>query len=118
MRGIVVLIFATITIISAVQIITRRSTAVGLSALAATTLIFVAASTFAGSYLARHEKKYRAFDLVGIGTIAALLMTGGFALAYWSGFEINTGFGIVDGFSWLTLTALASIFAVKKQDAL
>lgn len=118
MRGIIVLVFATITGISVVQTINKQSTAVGLSALAATVLIFVAVSTFVGSYLARHEKKYRTLDLIGIGSIAAALMLGGFALAYWSGFEINTGFGIVDGPAWLVIIVLASIFVVKKQDAL
>jgi TPR repeat protein len=118
MRYIVGLIFATITIISAVQTIINQSTAVGLSALAATVLIYIAASTFVGSYLARREKKYRLSDLVGIGTIAALLMLGGFTLAYWSSFKINAGFGIVDGFTWLFLMVIVSALVVRKRDAL
>jgi hypothetical protein len=45
-------------------------------------------------------------------------MLGGFALAYWSNFEINTGFGIVDGFTWLFVVMAASAFVVRKRDAL
>jgi len=118
MRYIIILAFATMTLISAAQTINNQSTAVGLSALAATVLSFVAASTFVGSYLARREKKYQASDLIGIGSIAAALMLGSFVLAYWSGFEINTGFGIIDGFTWLIIIALTSMLVVRKGDAL
>ena len=81
-------------------------------------MAFIAASTFVGSCLARREKTYRVFDLLGIGAIAALMMLGGFTLAYWSNFEIKTGFGVVDGFIWLLVVMVAAALVVKKQDAL
>jgi hypothetical protein len=89
-----------ITLVSAVQTMITQSAMAGFAALAATFLAFVAVCTPISSYLPRTEKGYRTFDLVIIGAVSAMLVLGGFALAYWSKFQINMGFGVVSGFGW------------------
>jgi Sel1 repeat len=118
MRILFVFILAIITLISSIETMTKQSVMTGLAALAATTLAFAAASTFVGSYLARREKRYSALDLVVIGTIASLFAFGGFALAYWSRFQINAVYVVVDGFDWLLIAMFVALFVTRKSDAL
>jgi hypothetical protein len=43
-------------------------------------------------------------DLIGIGTIAVVLILSGFALGYWSPFQINlAGYATVGWFDWLLI---------------
>jgi hypothetical protein len=112
-------LFAIATLFSSVQTMLHSSFAVGTSAIAATAFAFIGASTFVGSALARKEKTYSAFDLVGIGAIALIFISGGFVLAYWSGFQINVaGYATVDGFNCLVVALVLGLFVVRKQDAL
>lgn len=97
----------------------KTSVATGISALGATALTFFAVCTFVGSYLARREKKYRALDLIGIGSIAAVLIFCGFAVGYWLPFQINVaGYATIDGFDWCLLGMVVALFVTRKQDAL
>jgi hypothetical protein len=117
-RGFVIFLYTIITIFSSAQTMLRSSFELGASALAGTALAFFAACTFVGSFLARKEKKYRVIDLIGIGAIALIFIFGGFALAYWSGFQTNVLDYTIDGFDWLLVGLVAALFVTRKQDAL
>jgi hypothetical protein len=117
-RGFVIFIFTTITIIVAIQTMLKTSVALGISILGATALTFFAVGTFVGSFLARREKNYRALDLIGIGSIAAVLIFCGFAVGYWSPFQINIEGYAIGWFDWLVIGMVAALFVTRKQDAL
>ena len=117
-RGIVILVFWLITILTTVQVMYRSSFTVGASALAACAICYAGASGFMGSLLARREKNYRPFDLVGIGAIALVLIAAGLALMYWSGFWMRLFDVEVNGVVWALLGALSAVVVVRKQDAL
>ena len=118
MRELFVFILAIITLIGSVQTMIKQSAMMGFAVLAATFLAFVAVCTPISSYLPRPEKKYRTFDLVIIGAASAMFALGGFALAYWSKFQINIGFAVVGGFEWLLITMVVAALVTRKSDAL
>lgn len=117
-RGMVVLIFWLITILTCVQAMYKSSLVVGASALVACALCYWGASAFMGSLLARREKKYRAVDIVGIGAIALALIVAGSALMIWSGFWMRLFDVDIGGLIWALLGALSAIVVVRKEDAL
>jgi hypothetical protein len=53
-------------------------------------------------------------DLIGIGTIAVVLIFCGFALGYWSPFQINlAGYATVGWFDWLLIGMVAALFVTR-----
>jgi hypothetical protein len=117
-RGIIILVFWLITILTTVQVMYRSSFTVGISALAACALCYWGASGFMGSLLARREKNYRPLDLAAMGAIALVMITAGAALMYWSGFWMRLFDVEVDGVVWALLGAVSAIVVVRKDDAL
>jgi hypothetical protein len=117
-RGIIVLVFWLITIITCVQVMYKSSFVVGASALVACALCYAAASGFMGSLLARREKNYRPFDLAAIGAIALVIIAAGSALMIWSGFWMRLFDIEVAGVVWALLGALSAVVVVRKEDAL
>ena len=56
---------------------------------------------------------------MGIGAIALIYLLGGFALAYWSGFQITVpDYFVIDGFDWLVIGIILAPFVTRKEDAL
>jgi len=49
----------------------------------------IALSPSAGSLIARREKGYRVVDLIGIGSLALILIAAGLGVMMWSGFSIR-----------------------------
>jgi hypothetical protein len=95
-----------------------KSFSVGASALAASAMCFFGTAGFMGSFLARREMKYNWKDLLGIGSIAAVLVAAGLTLMIWSGFRI-TLFGIViEGPYWLLLGIGTALLITEKKHAL
>lgn len=117
-RGIIILVFWLITIITTIEVMYRSSLTVGVSALVACALCYWGASAFMGSLLARREKGYRAFDLAGIGGLALVLIVAGAALMFWSGFWMRLFDVEVNGVIWALLGALSAVIVVRKDDAL
>jgi hypothetical protein len=115
-RGIVILVFWLITILTTVQVMYRSSFTVGISALVACALCYWGAAAFMGSLLERREKKYRPFDLVGIGALSLVIIAAGAALMIWSGFRMRL-YGVeVEGVVWALLGALSAVVVVRKED--
>jgi hypothetical protein len=117
-RGIIILVFWLITVLTTVQVMYRFSFTVGISALVACALCYAGASGFMGSLLARQEKNYRAFDLVAMGAIALVIIGVGSALMVWSGFRMSLFDVEVDGLVWALLGAASAVVVVRKKDAL
>jgi hypothetical protein len=117
-RGIILLVFWLITIITCVQVMYKSSFVVGASALVACVLCYWGASAFMGSLLARREKSYRAVDIAGIGALALALIAAGSALMIWSGFWMRLFDIEVYGVVWALLGALSAVVVVRKEDAL
>jgi hypothetical protein len=117
-RGIIILVFWLITVITTVQVMYRSSFTVGISALAACTLCYVGASAFMGSLLERRDKNYRPLDLAAIGAIALVIIAAGSALMIWSGFRMRLFDIEADGVVWALLGALFAVAVVRKEDAL
>ncbi len=117
-RAILVLIYSILSLIAAISIMVKGSFVVGLAVLIACAFSFCGASTFVGSFLARKENAHKATDLIGIGSIAALLIAASFGLAYWTGFRVIFDDYVIDGFYWVRIGALTGCLIVRKQDAL
>jgi hypothetical protein len=117
-RGIIILVFWLITVLTTVQAMYRSSFTVGASALVACALCYTGASGFMGSLLARQERNYRAFDLVAMGAIALVFIAAGSALMVWSGFWMRLFDVEVDGLVWALLGAAFAVVVVRDDDAL
>jgi hypothetical protein len=118
MRAILTLIYAIVSLITAISIMIKASLVVGLGVLVACTFSFFGTVTFVGSFLARKEKAYRMIDLIGIGSIAAILVAMSFMLAYWTGFRVIFEGWIIDGFYWLLIGMLMALLVTRKENAL
>ena len=117
-RGIVVLIFWTVTIVLCVQVMLKGSFVVGFAALVACALCYMAAAGFMGSLIARREKRYRGIDLFGIGAIGLIVIAAGLAIMIWSGFSIRL-FGVeIGGVAWALTGAFSAVVVVRKEDAI
>jgi hypothetical protein len=117
-RGIVVLIFWTVTIVLCVQVMLKGSFVVGFAALVACALCYMAAAGFMGSLIARREKRYRAIDLFGIGALGLIVVAAGLAIMIWSGFSIRL-FGVeIGGVAWALTGAFSAVVVVRKEDAI
>jgi hypothetical protein len=117
-RAVVVLIYTILSLIAAISIMTKGSVVVGLGVLAACALSFFGTATFVGSFLARKEKAYRAIDLIGIGSIATILVAASFVLAYWTDFRVIFEGYVIDGFWWMLIAILTALLITRKEDAL
>jgi hypothetical protein len=117
-RGIPILIYTTLSLIAAISIMIKGSFVVGIGVLVACAFSFFGTATFVGSFLARKEKAYTMIDLMGIGSIAAILVAVSFMLAYWTGFRVIFEGWMVDGFYWLLIGMLTALLITRKQDAL
>jgi hypothetical protein len=117
-RGLIVLVYWTITIITTVQVMLKSSFVVGAAALAACVLCFASVSTVVGSVLAKRQKSYRATDLIGIGTIGLVLLVAGLALMIWSGFYLRIFDVEISGLVWALVGAGVGAVVVRRQDAL
>jgi hypothetical protein len=91
---------------------------VGSAALAACALCFIGAAGFMSSWLARGEKGYRPVDLIGIASLALLLVVSGLALMMWSGFSLYIFDVKISGVIWALLGAASAVAVVRPQDAL
>jgi hypothetical protein len=110
--------YFTVTVLTAGQVMWFMSFPVGASALAASAMCFFGSATFVGSFLARREMKYSWKDLLGIGSIAAILIAAGFALMVWSGFRITFNGVVIEGPYWLLLGIVTALFVTEKKHAL
>jgi hypothetical protein len=117
-RAIPVLIYTIMSLIAAISIMIKGSIIVGLGVPAACAFSFFGTATFVGSFLARKEKVYRAIDLIGIGSIAAILVAVSFVLAYWTGFRVIFEGYVIDGFYWMLIGMLTALLVTREQDAL
>jgi hypothetical protein len=116
-RGIVLLIYFGVTVITCIQVVLKSSLAVGAAALAASALCFFGVASFVGSFLARHEKDYSVKDLIGIGAIATILVAVGLWLMIWSGFWINLFGVVVEGRYWALVGIITALVVTRKKDA-
>jgi hypothetical protein len=117
-RGIIILVFWLITILTTVQAMYKSSFTVGIAARAACVLCYWGASGFMGSLLARREKNFGPLDLAGMGGIALVMIAAGAALMFWSGFWMRL-FGVeIGGVVWALLGAVSAVAVVRKDDAL
>ena len=116
--GILILIYTLLSLIASISIMIKGSLGVGFGVLAACAFSFFGTATFVGSFLARKEKAYRAIDLIGIGSIAAILVALSFMLAYWTGFRVIFEGYVIDGFYWVLIGMLTALLVTRKQDAL
>ena len=94
------------------------SLVVGLAALVACALCYWGAAAFMGSLIARREHGYRGTDLVGIGSLALILIVAGSALMAWSGFSLRAFDVEISGVAWTFLGAISAVVVVRKEDAL
>jgi hypothetical protein len=117
-RGIPILIYTILSVIAAISIMIKGSFVVGIGVLAACAFSFFGTATFVGSFLARKEKALRMTDLIGIGSIAVILVVVSFMLAYWTGFRVIFEGWIIGGFYWLLIGMLTALLVTRKQDAL
>jgi hypothetical protein len=117
-RTILVLIYSLVSLIAAITIMVRGSFGVGLAVLIACAFGFFGTATFVGSFLARKEKGHSTTDLIGIGSIALVLVIASFGLAYWTDFRVVFEGYIIDGFYWVLIGILTACVVTRKQDAL
>ena len=117
-RAILTLIYAIVSLIAAISITIKGSFVVGMGVLVACAFSFFGTATFVGSFLARKEKAFTVIDLIGIGSIAAILVAMGFMLAYWTGFRVIFEGWIIDGFYWLLIGMLTALLVTRKENAL
>jgi hypothetical protein len=115
---VLLLAYVVVTILACINTAANYSVTVGVVGFAASALCYWGGSAFMGSLLARREKGYQAFDLVGIGALSLLLIAIGVALMVWSGFQMRFGGLQVGGVEWALLGAFVTVFVVKKEDAL
>jgi hypothetical protein len=118
LRAVLTLIYSILSLIAAISIMIKGSLVVGLGVLAACAFSFFGTATFVGSFLARKEKAFRAIDLIGIGSIATILVALAFMIAYWTGFRVIFESYVIDGFYWVLIGMLAALLATTKQNAL
>jgi hypothetical protein len=57
-------------------------------------------------------------DLIGIGSIAGVLIFCGFAIGYWFPFQINIEGYAIDWSAWLVIGMVTALVVTRKQDAL
>jgi hypothetical protein len=117
-RGILVLIYSFVSLITAIAIMIEGSFVVGLGVIVACAFGFFGPATFVASFLARKEKVYKAADLIGIGSIASVLVAASFGLAYWTDFRVVVEGYVIDGFYWLLIGMLTACVIARKKDAL
>jgi hypothetical protein len=117
-RGIPILIYTTLSLIAAISITIKGSLVVGIGVLVACAFSFFGTATFVGSFLARKEKAYTMIDLIGIGSIAAILVAVSFMLAYWTGFRVIFEGYVIDGVYWMLIGMLTALLVTTKQNAL
>lgn len=117
-RAIIILIYWTLTIVVCIQTMLTSSLVVGLAALVACALCYWGAAAFMGSLIARREHGYRGTDLVGIGSLALILIVAGSALMAWSGFSLRAFDVEISGVAWTFLGAISAVVVVRKEDAL
>ena len=115
-RGIPILIYTTLSLIAAISITIKGSLVVGIGVLVACAFSFFGTATFVGSFLARKEKAYTMIDLIGIGSIAAILVAVSFMLAYWTGFRVIFEGYVIDGVYWMLIGM--ALLVTTKQNAL
>jgi hypothetical protein len=124
----IMLIFWTITILASFQTMLPSFNQagsgqeipllVGSAALAACALCYIGAVGFMSSSLARGEKGYRPVDLIGIASLALLLIVSGLALMIWSGFSLHIFDVEICGVIWALLGAFSAGAIVRPEDAL
>jgi hypothetical protein len=107
------LVYFTVTVITAVSIMTKGSIAVRASALAASAFSYVGVAGFIGNLMERRKKHYRTVHLVGFGAIETLLVAAAFGLAYWSDFQVGFFDYTIDGFYWVLLGAAVPLLVVS-----
>jgi hypothetical protein len=117
-RAILTLIYTTLSVIAAIPIMIKSSFVVGIGVLVACAFSFFGTATFFGSFLARKEKAYTLIDLIGIGSIAAILVAVSFMIAYWTGFRVLFEGWIINGFYWLLIGMLMALLVTRKENAL
>jgi hypothetical protein len=117
-RTIFILAFWTLTIIACFQTMFRGWLVIGFAALVACALCYVAAAGFMGSLLARRVKRYRTFDLFGIGGLGLIILAAGSALMVWSGFSMHVFDVEISGVTWALLGAASAVVVVRKEDAI
>ena len=115
---VLILVYVLVTVVTTAQVMFGSSIVVGAAALVASALCFFGTATFVGSFLARHEKKYSGKDLIGIGAIATALVTAGFWLMNWSGFEMKLFDIAVEGDYWALVGIVTGLVVTRKKDAL
>jgi hypothetical protein len=81
-------------------------------------MCFFGMAGFIGSFLARREMKYSWKDLLGLGSIAAVLVATGFWLMIWSGFAIALVGIVIKGPYWLLLGIGVALLVTEKKHAL
>ena len=79
-------------------------------------MCYCGAAGFMGSLIARREKAYRAIDLVGIGSLALILIVAGSALMMWSGFSLRAFDVEISGVVWALLGVISAVVVVRKED--
>jgi hypothetical protein len=117
-RATIILIFWIVTIIACIQVMLRSSLVVGSAALVACAMCYAGAAGFMGSLIARREKGYRVVDLIGIGSLALILIAAGLGVMMWSGFSIRVFDIAIGGVTWALLGALSAVVVVRVRDAL
>ena len=111
MKLILILAYFTVTVVNSVSLMFKGSVSIGVAALVASALGYWGVAAFLGSVMERRTKRYRTIDLIGIGTLATILVAAGLALAYWSDFQISLSIFVIDGFTWV-LFGMATAFLV------
>jgi hypothetical protein len=112
-RSILVLAYFAVTVVNGVSIIFRGSVGAGVAVLAASALSYCGAAALLGSVMERRTKGYRAIDLIGIGTLAMILVAVALALAYRSDFQIYFFGYVIGGFSWALIGMAAALIATN-----
>lgn len=114
-RGLLMIIYAFITIAGGIQVILYRSVGRGALCLVACAICLIASSALGSSFLARHEQKYSAKDLAIIAVIAAALTLVGLALMRWSDLRL-TMYGIeISGIQWALVGSVVGVITAKRE---
>ena len=108
-------VYIVITILTCAQATFNSSIGVGAGALAASAFCYFGAATLAGSWRARHDKKYGSGELAGIGVIALALCCAGFALMKWSGFWMNLFGASIKGPVWCAIGIVIALITTKRE---
>jgi hypothetical protein len=113
MRFILLLAYFTVTVVNGVSIIFSGSVGVGVAVLAASALSYCGAAALLGTVMERRTKGYRAIDLIGIGTLAMILVAAALALAYWSDFQIHLSGYVIGDFTWALIGMATALLATN-----